>query len=534
MRGVNICEDGGFVKLQTKLLQGGSVKCPACSELLASRGFDPDKFESFVVDFLTNPAAAVPAPLTAAEPESKPLSGDTDAADGEPKQKQEKADDADKDAEMEDPFYFAKQQYPIIQILKPGEYGKTFPYRCTICKSATWPEGKVGEMSQAKAYSVEHFIKQHLDSSKHKRNLQRIESEKAGKEDEVLLVDCQALSVSHPTAKALYECRSEFGVWATFTNFQAHAKHTYWREATGSEDTWYIRSQKCSKKVENLAGRERQVCDECLSLGQAHGVARSVVRFSLKYFSAKLLAARIFHGKEASIQLEEDFKQSVIFRKDPDKVRQILSLSSPRLQQFVRAAVCSEPNKSANMHSFFTTVVEPSLQVNLNNIPDRLTDVMGQFTACIRSGDSSELDLAHLKIATAVLSGSLDNHPMVLGLTLQCHRLLEKQQRGIEDMRGRRTLETEREKCLIADCGSQLAILCGNKPLAREFGLSLKVASGRVFIDELNKHSLPHPALALWRTDTLKQNFLLADQRFQRHPDQPRCHLAKHIKTKKY
>ena len=129
-----------------------------------------------------------------------------------------------------------------------------------------------------------------------------------------------------------------------------------------------------------------------------------------------------------------------------------------------------------------------------------------------------------MQVASAAISGDLSNHPMIMGLALQCKRKMEKQSRGITTMKGRRSKETEKEMALIADSGLQLALGACNPGLAAEFGLAR--AALRISLDELNRYGLPSPALALLFDGVMKDNFELADQRFPRNDEMAKRNMA--------
>ena len=90
-------------------------------------------------------------------------------------------------------------------------------------------------------------------------------------------------------------------------------------------------------------------------------------------------------------------------------------------------------------------------------------------------------------------------------------------------MAGLRDSETSREAALISDAGITLSLHAANVSLAREFGLS--GASCRIDLAILEERSLPSPALALNFPDKMKNNIVLADQRFVMVPASNRCAL---------
>ncbi len=159
---------------------------------------------------------------------------------------------------------------------------------------------------------------------------------------------------------------------------------------------------------------------------------------------------------------------------DPKYNETMLAVDSGKLQQFVRATWMSVNDRHATeMQSHFCdTIVKPALRVNVQSIPDQFSDVVARFATCIGTGQASETDIANMKIAAACMDGTLEQHPLLQGLALQCLRMIKKQERGVETMAGRRSSETTRETQLINDAGMHLSLCSGNKKLAMEFGMS--------------------------------------------------------------
>ena len=90
-------------------------------------------------------------------------------------------------------------------------------------------------------------------------------------------------------------------------------------------------------------------------------------------------------------------------------------------------------------------------------------------------------------------------------------------------MQGPRSDCTELERSLISDAGMSLAMATGNSTLAQQFGLSS--AECKISLEELDKNVLPNSALALLWPEQLKENFVIADQRFVRPENTPKRHL---------
>ena len=279
MKAIRKCPDGGYKLLRHKLTESvhGPMyepDCPACQWLLKDTKFNLDNMRKIVQDRLEGDAAA-PEPLPDEAGE------DGDGEEGEPAQKV-------------DPLEYPKSLFPVIQILPAGSHGKTLPYRCTVCKTKGQPEGKIGEMSRLCKNVVDHFVKQHVKSSTHIKNLN-----KQKKRENATLVDCRGVKVNDPVyGKYLFELQKEFSIWATHTNLKLFAKHTYWHDA--NEDSWYIRAVDCPGKCENLGAGGHPLCDKCHLVSTGRGVAKTVHRFSEKYYFAQLAFRSAFSGPRKS------------------------------------------------------------------------------------------------------------------------------------------------------------------------------------------------------------------------------------------
>eukprot|EP00913_Durusdinium_trenchii_P008679 g8152.t1 len=316
MKKCNQCSDGGFVALQTKILEDGKIQCPACSELLSVCGFQPEDLSRFIARLEEN------GPQSNAEPDGKET--EAKAAKADDANEKEATDPASKE-EQADAFAYVRQFAPDIELLQPGDYGKKFGYRCRICTSKNYPQGKIGELHAAKPYAVKHFLEQHMNSVTHQRQLAA--KKKASEED---LVPCAGISVKDPRSGHLYALRQEFSLWSQFTNFEAHAKHKYRREANSEEgDVWYITSASCKGRCKPLGDAVRPVCDACFALTDSHAVPRNVARFGVKYYAACLLSARLFLPKADQNAVELEIQQSGLYQKDQKKMDNILRMRKP-------------------------------------------------------------------------------------------------------------------------------------------------------------------------------------------------------------
>ena len=389
LKGAVDCQEKGFVSLQTKLVKGELPTCPACLEFLKVQNFDMETLQARL-----NPEQVGHPEKDA--PNAGALADEDDA----------------------DPLSYAKKMYPVIVLLPPGSFGKKLPYRCTLCKTARWPGGKVGDLCARKSESVRGFLDSHLNSQMHislsqgKRHLGNSQQ-----------ADCWGLEVNDTTRSGPLGnvWKSEFETWIAMTNLEQFGRHTYWQEKSKDGQSWFIRSQTCKKKVLwDIDESEKPICEECMKLGSSTCVVRAVSKHSQKYMAARLLHARLFEGKDGVKEVEKAFYNGGLYAIDPKKVNDTLALKTDHLQQIVRAnwAHGLWTLKGPQM-DFFKSTVQPSLRYSPGSVPECFSDVLVRFRAYVASGIASESDQVNLKLAAAALEGTLDGHPLLQGLSLQ-------------------------------------------------------------------------------------------------------------------
>ena len=266
------------------------------------------------------------------------------------------------------------------------------------------------------------------------------------------------------------------------------------------------------------------LCDQCAQLGSSHSIVRSAQRFAVKHYGAQLLSARLFRGEQAAHETLQTIKATPLYKSRLNKIEDVLAKDTTSLQQWVRCSWTSDWKPSSLGQSFMDTVVQPCLDVSVASVPERLVDCVATFQAMLKGDQISEEQMMHLKVASLAVTGQIERHPLLLGLCLQTQRMLEKQDRGLESMAGRRSKESEAQSAVIRDAALQLAVNTGNNRFVREFGLSSSAA--RFKYEELNQLSLPSPALAIDRPEDLANNFVLADQRYARKPHSSQRTLA--------
>ena len=496
-------------------MDGGEINCDICKLMLKAYNFSPEGLQEVL-----------------AEPEKlgEQLKLATGLGEGPAEaQPAGRAQAEDEDADMDPWDYVRKTGGRHIELLPAGSYGKAFPFRCTLCKTRRMPEGKINDLCFPDLKSVKYFLGQHLDSNTHVKKLREYElkSNPEAQKNAPEPVECSGLQTTDPVmARSLYVYLAEFNLWASMANFasQANVKHSYTFDANSK--SWTIKAGNCLKTTAPdplNSDKTHHTCGKCWGLGDSHSIVRSAQKFAVKYYAAELLSLRLFSAPQAVEKMMEEIREKMVYKTDKLKFKTVLATNNVQLQQYVRCTWLSDCNPSEPVQRFIDTVVSPCLQCNIATIPDRLADTVASFQALIRSGQLSDSEMVNIKVASSVLRGDFESHPLLLGLCLQTKRKLQKMERGIETMAGRRSKESLLEKELISDAGVQLACATGNSKLAVEFGISN--SGGKILLEQLASRSLPNPALALCHEETLRMNFTLVDQRYVRRPAAPKRSL---------
>ena len=142
--------------------------------------------------------------------------------------------------------------------------------------------------------------------------------------------------------------------------------------------------------------------------------------------------------------MSKEMKVSAAVKKDPKTYDSITKLSNPELLQLVRLSWMAQSQQylSPSGLQFVQSVVEPCLKCVVHRVPDNLADVIAKFSQCIASGQCTDSEVARIKIACGAIDGSMEDHPLLSGISLQCLRMLEKAERGIMTLKGRRSSES--------------------------------------------------------------------------------------------
>ena len=523
MKKLNACSTGGYSRLQTALLEEKEIQCHACQELMKSCGFRSEELKKQVDGHMMGFQKVKQESQAKTELDSEDENIGLDKLVEEPNQKKMRGANEEHLVHA-----YVKTLAPVIRLLEPGTHGKRVPYQCCLCKSKHFPHGKVGEASAMKLNVVEHFIGAHLRSGAHYKNKLKAESLE---EVPGAMVPCMGVSIDDPdTGGSLFTYREEFALRGAVANFSEHARHTYTKD--GNSGAWIVHSYECAEEVEQMRGRAdgRHCCSKCRELGGRRSIVRSCIRFAVKYYAAKWLACRLFHGEKAQVELNSKIMNTALYRGNKKQMDSLLNTDIARLQSFVRSSFMCDAFSTPALCEFKDIVVKPCLDIHVASVPKHLSDLSAKFAAMLATGNFADDVMVSLKIAASAISGNLSGHPLIQGLALQTHRMMEKESRGIGTMVGRRANESSLEKSLIANAGLQLAVAAGNSKLARHFGLSS--SSHRVNLEILKQRGLPTPALAVCFPEHLRQNFVLLDQAYPRTHSSPKRDLDAHLFTK--
>ena len=497
------CPGGGYVNLQIRLTKGQKPECESCLAFISHIQFDQDDFERYLEEVQQQEAKNA---ASSSRPRRKKRRRRGS--------KQQGSEDEDaKDAE--DPFQYVRSLKPVISLLPRGFQGKKFPYRCNICRSRLQPNGRVGDLVKADVDTVRFFMDKHLNSQGHRAAVNKDLFEDSAANRIAKPRPCQGLPIGDSALSSLSNLVDEYKFWLSLADLESFARHSYWSDH--SKDEHFVRHVNCS--MESMAESRPPICADCLSLGNAkNGLLRCVVRSAVKHWAAKLLSAKLFHTKLEQAALEEEMHDSHLFRRFSSKLEVLLKLSIPELQQEVRQGFMAVPidRRTAAMRDLIEGVVKPCLAVNASSLGknEEFAQVLSKFSQLVMSGQLSELQELNVRIATGVISGTMDSHPMIQGVALSCLRQCDKSIRGIEDRRGRIGNLSETERQALADVGCQFALAGGNSKIATVLGMS--ATAQKIKLDDLESRGLPCPALALTCSDYLKKNLQLIDQKLFR------------------
>eukprot|EP00435_Cladocopium_sp_Y103_P000434 s270_g1.t1 len=545
-----------FTDMQAKLQVGKLPECPTCQAMLQSAGFDMDTLKNLMNDIDAN----CPSPgmtkwkQLRQEIRRVQIQGGEDPGEESMDEKEElPADlqqlsdctalvpfhDVDMDDEPQKPEPEAEEDIweivrknPFLERLPLNSHDRRVPIRCKVCRSRNQPEGKIFEADVPKKNSVINFVRQHCKRPGHLANLKRWLEDKIKdvetKEDESEMRPCTGFAVC--SDKKLKELKAEIVLWARLLKVSAvFGKHKYVFDLS-TEDLIVFHSD-CQKiipcpKSDTLP----PVCEKCRSSGAGETAAKSAIRFSLKYFGARLLQCRLFKSDEAVAELLDEIKSTNLYRLNPRKFDEIISMKDDELQSSIRQSWLKMRRDTCTaqllqfidqsirafgiiMHylTFYRMLCGMSLHA-VEECTGEFRHLANQFTAQLVGGGMDELQQLGLRIMKATCTGKLLNHPCIMGIVLQCIDVVNREERGIHSLKKPRQLG-DREEGMIQQAGLLLTSNGCSADLMRAMGFSkMSYLRSHSSLDSLLSQGLPCAPLALLKPPVMEQNVALVDQ----------------------
>ena len=249
MKKVDRCSLGGLRELQVALLAEKEITCEACCLLLKTCKFDKGEMDKWV-DACLRGEKPVRAPGISAKPKGEKNEEELEELTldqlPEPEPKKKRGENQDEQIHA-----WIRTLEPYIQLLPSGTFGKAVPYKCTVCKTPCWPQGFVGECSEMKLGSVQHFVGKHMQSSRHQEavrafhdTIQPDDPDESGipVDREKHMVKCTGIEFSGATSEPhfehyLFRYHEQVELWGSMTNFEDLARNSYSHNKTSGHWT---------------------------------------------------------------------------------------------------------------------------------------------------------------------------------------------------------------------------------------------------------------------------------------------------------
>lgn len=217
-----------------------------------------------------------------------------------------------------------------------------------------------------------------------------------------------------------------------------------------------------------------------------------------------LLAAKLFNPDNVE-EVVSELKKSPLHKHGfSDAVAEILEADVERLQRYARTQFLCLPGsrRSFAWQDFVNTVVHPCLQVNSTVCVGTLMVQAQDFAKRLKSGTLSTVQDLNLKLASNIMAGALDQHPLIQGVLVAAIERSRREEHGATTMRGMKLSPIEFSKMSEAGCAMSMA--AGNISLMREFGLAW--AAPKLALAALHSKNLPDCFLSMVQGNMLNTN----------------------------
>ena len=260
------------------------------------------------------------------------------------------------------------------------------------------------------------------------------------------------------------------------------------------------------------------VCRACRSFCADKTLVRNTARFTIKFYAARLLRARLFlvEPVEEVLEFIEGCALARHCTSAKRELQMIVKLPVTSLQNWVRSSFCSVPLcRASSQHQFLmASYVHPSLQVSPSGLAPDLAGKAELLARHMCQGKLNDVEDTDIKLGCMVASGILQSHPLIHGILVSVCEAIKREERGVMSMKGLKLSDTERR--LVAESGVALSITSCNKALLKEFSMVYACKASRAMsnLNNLSAKSIPDPFLSICSVEVLKQNGFLSERVF--------------------
>ncbi|CAJ1436028.1 unnamed protein product [Effrenium voratum] len=459
------CDSGGWVSLQISVSRKQRPSCQACQAMLdeSSLAFTSSTPGPLCLEMMPREAPAESAeslaaiadhqqPLQSWEPALETLGGDADDDDGVQDVRE----------------HIATHMKDVFSVLPAFSHGKTYPVMCHICVSKRQGNKKV--IFSLVDIRRKKYLRQHIMSKR-----QKAPCVDAGR--------CEGLSLAAvPESKLGSIMSQDVVIW----------------------------SSGCTKSTATVV-LGRSTCEACCAMGSNRWVLRNVGRLHLKLQMAKYLSAKLFMTDQEAEETLEETRQLPCLAQHREKVAEMAAMTLDELQEDVRRKFVCVPlqKESGPMRAFRSHVVQPSMDVVVSECNGDRKAASLRLCAAISSGSLGSIPEDEIQFVKSLVSGSIQNDPMLHGLMIAVAQRATKLAKGCTTMRHLEVSDDAREK--MAEAGMALAMAGANQSLLKNLGLAHTFR--KLDFSSLESAGMPDPVPSCVDLNrVLKSNLLLIEQ----------------------
>ena len=280
--------------------------------------------------------------------------------------------------------------------------------------------------------------------------------------------------------------------------------------APGATQDVVIWSSGCTKSTTTVV-LGRSTCEACCAMGSNRWVLRNVGRLHLKLQMAKYLSAKLYMTDQEAEETPEETRQLPCLAQHREKVAEMAAMTLDELQEDVRRKFVCVPlqKESGPMRAFRSHVVQPSMDVVVSECNGDRKAASLRLCAAISSGSLGSIPEDEIQFVKSLVSGSIQNDPMLHGLMIAVAQRATKLAKGCTTMRHLEVSDDAREK--MAEAGMALAMAGANQSLLKNLGLAHTFR--KLDFSSLESAGMPDPVPSCVDLNrVLKSNLLLIEQ----------------------